>query len=195
MLGALGAALWLSCALVGCGDSDGGDPVFMDAGGGTGGAGGTGGTGGTSGAGGTGGVGGMPVAGCDDAITAETSCGGADCPAIESPLATQVCAITCCTEDDACGTRRAYAEDPTNCLAPAEPDPLCPEYAMGGGGIPGVDAGAGMSFPGCCAPSGHCGIISSIDSSCITTSALLPDLMPGDPCGDDVDGGADDAGL
>jgi hypothetical protein len=197
--GALAALLCLACVVVGCGDSDGGDDdgaMFADGGAGTGGAGGSGGGGaGGSGGGGAGGTGGLPGGSCDGAITAETSCGGDDCAAIESPLAAQVCAITCCTADDACGTRRAYADDPTDCLPPAAEDSDCPDYTMAGGVIMGFDAGDGMSFPGCCAPSGRCGIISSIDTSCITSSALLPDLEPGELCGDAVDGGADDAGL
>jgi hypothetical protein len=37
-------------------------------------------------------------------------------------------------------------------------------------------------------------VITMTDGSCITSSPLLPDLMPGMPCGSDLDGGVEDAG-
>jgi len=218
------AAAWLALSLVACGDDDDDstplDGSMSDGGGGSGGTGnlkdagdkdggpkaGSTATAGSSG----GGAGTMAVpmgATCDPEIPTTATCGGTACPASMSPFASFVCAVPCCLPDDSCGSRRAILDDATDCVAPAEPDPSCPDRAgMGMGGMPGggaMDAGAatdaggdagGMSIPGCCAPSGRCGIISPIDMSCITSSTLLADLAPGAPCGEDADGGELDAG-
>lgn len=200
----------LALAAVGCGDDDdhaskpdgsvggsGGSGSHMDGGSGKGGTGGStmtgGGTGGST-VGGTGGMG-LPMAMCDTTIPTTATCGGTACPAATSPIAAFVCSVPCCLPDNTCGLRRAYMDAPTECSGPAVPDPSCP--AMATMGIPMMaapDAGAGMSLPGCCAPSGFCGVITATDMSCITSSPLLPNLMPGMPCGMDMDGGVDDAG-
>lgn len=201
-------------------DGSGGGGTGDTADGGAGNAGSTasGGTGGGAGTGTTAGTGTIPGLGdltgllggatCDPEIPTTATCGGEVCPALESLLAGSVCAVPCCTEDDQCGTRRAFMDGPTDCLPPAEPDTSCPDYAgagLGGGlgglipgGMMTMDGGVGMdggmsggtSLVGCCAPSGRCGVLSTVDNSCITSSPVLADLMPGDACGDgDFDGG------
>lgn len=175
----------------------------MDGGSGKGGAGGssagkggnsTAGTGGTTGAG-TGGTMGLPMPSCDTSIPTTATCGGTACPAATSPIAAFVCSVPCCLPDDTCGLRRAYMNAPTDCAGPAVPDPSCPSRAgMAAPGMPPADGGAGNEMLGCCAPSGFCGVITMTDGSCITSSPLLPDLMPGMPCGSDMDGGIEDAG-
>ena len=123
---------------------------------------------------------------CDDAITDTASCGGMDCPEITSPLAGATCSVRCCTAENTCGTRRALADGATDCQEPAEEDANCLPY----------ESGMGDPLVGCCAPSGRCGVISTIDASCITSSTLLADLAPGDVCDGSATGGGDeDAGI
>jgi hypothetical protein len=165
----------------------------------------TGGTGGRT-TGGTGGTTNIPMAMCDTSIPTTATCGGTMCPGASGMGATFTCTVPCCLPDDSCGLRRAYMDDPTDCAAPGVADPSCPEYMgqgpFGGMMLPGMadaggpdagDGGANQYTP-CCASSGHCGIISSIDMLCITHSLILTDLMPGPACGESNDGGANDAG-
>ena len=51
----------------------------------------------------------------------------------------------------------------------------CPPYS-------GMVMGMAVDLPGCCAPEGKCGVLSSVSMMCITTSTILTDLMPGDDC-------------
>jgi hypothetical protein len=189
-------------ALVACGDdSGGGGDDQLDSGTGSGGSssnpmmGGTGGTStgtggtstGTGGAVGTGGTGMLPMPMCDTTMVAETSCGGTACTAPTSPVAAFVCAQTCCLADNTCGTRRATMMNPTACTPPAVLDPDCPDFtSMGMGGMATV-------YPGCCTPGGVCGVRSTADMTCITSSPLLMGLMPGGPC-DGGDAGVEDGG-
>ena len=190
---------WLVCCAglalitsVGCGD-DGGAEVTA---GGTGGGGED--AGGLSGTG----AGFEPIIGdergpslpfgpsCDSDGESVTERGGTACEPLEGQFVSFLCAVVCCTEDDQCGTRRAFAEDPTDCEPPSEPDPACPEFQV-----------MGMTLPGCCASSGQCGLYTTIDRSCSTSSFFLPDLEPGDPCGQEPtadagrDGSVADAGM
>jgi hypothetical protein len=162
----------------------------------------TGGTGGRT-TGGTGGTTNIPMAMCDTTIPKTATCGGTACPAASGMGATFTCTVPCCLPDDTCGLRRARMDHVSDCAAPGVADPSCPEYTgmvPGGGmmtpadaGADAGDAGANMFTP-CCAASGHCGIISSIDMLCITESPILTDLMPGPACGESNDGGANDGG-
>lgn len=213
----MGASLVLALGSIGCGDDDDGMPAdggadtdASSAGGGKGGAGkgGSGGSGGSSGStstggssgtgttAGTGGVPGFPMgAACDSSIPTTATCGGMTCSGATGPLASFVCSVPCCLPDDTCGRRRAFMTDATACAAPAQPDPDCPDLMTAGFGMgmAPMDGGTGgMVMEGCCAPSKLCGVISGADGSCITSSALLPNLMPGAPCGDDdMDGGSE----
>jgi hypothetical protein len=188
------SALGLVCALavagLGCGGDD--DDSGMDSGTpiGTGGVGsGTGGTmsgtGGTSsGTGGTrGGTGGSMVMTpmCDDTVPTTATCGGTNCPAA-SGMAALVCSVPCCLADNTCGFKRARMGMVGECVPVGVPDPNCPDMM-----------GAGSTMEGCCAVSGHCGVISGVDMTCITSSPLLPMLMPGDAC-EPGDGGTADGG-
>jgi hypothetical protein len=92
------------------------------------------------------------------------------------------CSVPCCTDDDVCGLRNAIEGMTTACAGPAEEDPSCPGYQ-------GMVMGMAVDLPGCCHSTGKCGAISSISMSCIVTSMILTDLMPGDDCGDDADDG------
>jgi len=188
---------------VGCGDDDdgGGDDAgpdsglggsaARDGGGGMSGAG-SGGRGGASGAGagGAAGVPGLPMAMCDTAIMAETTCGGSACALVGSNamLGTLACAVPCCLPDDSCGSRRTELTNTTECAPPAVADPDCPPFMS-----MGMMGGMGTMYTGCCHSSGVCGVISTIDTSCITSSMLLPGLMPGPACGD-TDAGAEPDG-
>jgi hypothetical protein len=163
----------------------------------------TGGTGGRM-SGGTGGAGNIPVPMCDTSIPTTATCGGTECAPPSSQLAAFTCSVPCCLPDDTCGLRRAVMDKVSDCAPAGVEDPSCPGYmgmgpAFGGGGgnrpdagnaSDGGDAGANP-YPPCCAPSGHCGIISSIDGLCITESQILTDLMPGPACGESNDGGMD----
>lgn len=128
---------------------------------------------------------------CDMTIPKTATCGEVECPAVTDELASGLCIVPCCTADDSCGTRYATANDPTECLVPAVADPACPAYS-------GDALGMEVELEGCCAESGFCGAISTLSNACITSSTVLADLMPGDPCGDNpgmLDGGLLDGGL
>jgi hypothetical protein len=190
-------------AFVACGDDSGGgggddagtgtggtvNPMSTGSGGsGTGGmtSTGTGGMTGTGGVVGTGGMIGLPMPMCDTSIAAETTCGGNTCTPPSGQAASFVCAITCCLPDNTCGTRRASMTNPTQCTPPAVLDPDCPDFtSMGMGGM--------TTYPGCCTPAGICGVRSTADMTCITSSPFLMGLMPGGPC-DGGDAGVEDGG-
>lgn len=137
---------------------------------------------------------------CEADLPSMVRCGRQRCETPGTGLAGLVCLVACCTADDTCGTRRATLDNPTECTAEAMPDPTCPAYESGF-----------STLAGCCAPSGRCGVISGIDSTCITSSGLLPELSPGPACGmmsedmpamdageppmDQQDAGAQDAGA
>jgi hypothetical protein len=166
------------------GDSDGGSDA-----GGTGGTTG-GGTGGTTG-GGTGGTsstgtpdGGMTTGGtsaaamCDTSITDMATCGSNTCPAASMFAA---CQVRCCLAGDVCGFRDSTMGMTTDCVAPPEEDPDCPDY---NGGF--------ATLPGCCYDGDTCGFISGTMNACIITHPLFSDLatMAGAACdGSDNDGG------
>jgi hypothetical protein len=216
-IGILGLALALGTTGIGCGDDDdsgagdgGPDGGNIDGGGGGAGSGGStggkkdsgtdsgtksGGTGGTTG-GGSGGTTAIPMgATCDTSIKTSATCGSKTCGAATSQLATFVCSAGCCLSGNTCGTRRAIKGAVTDCAAPATADTSCPDYmGMGAGMMTTAADAASMMYPGCCAPSGKCGIISTIDMTCITSSPLLTDLKPGAACGEVEDGGANDGG-
>lgn len=161
----------------------------------------TGGTGGRT-TGGTGGTTMIPAGMCDTSIPTTATCGGTMCPGASGMGANFTCTVPCCLPDDSCGLRRAYMTDPTDCAKPGVADNSCPAYMgqgpFGGMMLPGMDGGSadagdagGSMYTPCCATSGHCGIISSIDMLCITKSPILTDLMPGPACGEGNDGGTD----
>lgn len=186
-------ALGLVCAIgfvgLGCGDDDDSTPdsgVIPGTGGiesGTGGMTSTGTGGMTSGTGGTSsGTGGM-IAGamCDSTVPTTAMCGTTSCPAPSAQAASLVCSVPCCLPDNTtCGFKRATMGAVGDCIPVATHDAACPDMNSGG-----------MMLQGCCAVSGHCGVISSLDMTCITSSALLPMLMPGAAC----EAGAGDGGM
>jgi hypothetical protein len=189
-LSVLGLVCAIGIAGLGCGDDDdngvdaGGTPGTGGVGSGSGGTGtGSGGTG--TGSGGTGtGSGGTTVTGptCDDTVPTTATCGGMSCPTA-GMMAAAVCSVPCCLPDDTCGFKRAPMGMVGDCVPVATHDPNCPDM-MGAAGM----------MQGCCAPSGRCGVTSGIDMTCITSSAFLPNLMPGDACGGPSDGGVADGG-
>jgi hypothetical protein len=119
---------------------------------------------------------------CDDTVPATATCGGMDCPTAGA-MAAAVCSVPCCLPDDSCGFKRAPMGMVGDCVPKATHDPNCPDM-MGAAGM----------MQGCCAPSGHCGVASGIDMTCITSSPFLPMLMPGDACGGPSDSGVADGG-
>ena len=112
---------------------------------------------------------------CDTTVTAETSCGDNTCAASTSMLASFVCSVPCCLPDNSCGFRRTNTGAVTDCAPVGVRRSQLPRHGcdgMGpGGGTGGMstadagDGGAVMVRPGCCATSGHCGVISTIDGS------------------------------
>jgi hypothetical protein len=130
-------------------------------------------------------AGGMMAAQCDPDIPAAATCGGTRCPlpieelAADETFANVFCVVPCCLPNDECGNRRAHRDYTTACAPPAQKDPGCPDHAT----LP-------ATARGCCAPSGHCGFISNIDLSCVTSSLTITDIVPGAACGDGPDAGA-----
>ena len=190
-------ALTIMVSLGACGGDDDGDGEGegdagdgAGAGGGGGMSGGAGGAGGRAGStstagstgGGAGGIGGLPMAMCDTSIPTTATCGGTACPASTSMFAALTCTVPCCTDDDECGLLNAIDGMVGNCAGPAVEDPSCPGYQ-------GMLMTMAIDLPGCCSPDGKCGAISTLTMTCITTSPILTDLMPGDDCGDDSEDG------
>jgi hypothetical protein len=171
----------------------------------------TGGSGGRT-SGGTGGAPAFQLPMCDSKIPKTAKCGSTTCSASTSMLATAVCSVPCCLPDNTCGFRRTVMDQVTECAPMATADTSCPEQmvmgfgggmGMGSGGAgatrrdAGADAGGPTILPGCCASSGHCGVISTIDKICITGEPLfLPNLKPGAACGEGptTDGGSHNDG-
>jgi len=139
----------------------------------------------TDGGGGSGDAGGL-AAECDPDIPTTATCGGRRCPLFieelggDEVLGTAFCSVPCCLPNDQCGIRTARRGYTSACAPPAQEDPGCPD-----------DMGIPWTLPGCCAPSGRCGFISTgTDMSCITSSSRLPYIVPGPACGDGSDAGA-----
>lgn len=140
------------------GASDGGQPDATGGGGGTGGTAGSGGggSGGTGGTAGNGGAGGMPDAG-GDASLPELACGSATCKTLVGNIqGFPVVLSPCCSDNTRCGVdlaplAAAGAVVPSGCTEldqPGNADDTCPAE--------GSDAGPAL--PGCCLPSGRCGV-------------------------------------
>jgi hypothetical protein len=158
---------------------------------------------------GTGGAPAIQLPTCDSKISKTAKCGSTQCAAPTSMLATAVCSVPCCLPDNTCGFRRAVMDQVTDCAPPGVADTSCPDQTLMGFGMmggaggaratrpdAGADAGGPTVLPGCCASSGHCGVISTIDKLCIFQEPLfLMNGKPGPACGETpTDGGTNDGG-